>query len=801
MSGELMTADDHNVSHWLVQKEDDLSANGLFVCVALGTDVLVSCRITHFENMDKSDSGDKSHLYEFDAPSHVVDLVTLQQENAESEDNWFEQQSGGTDGHLTTPRSNQSFRRSHASDLPRAIVAPQVVAPPVKTDGDSAVPGTSTSQPSNIVTSWGDRSPARTGARRRTQTTTQLPAQPRRGDGSPARTGARRRTQTASTQLPVQPRRVSKRKEMTGGPASPPPKKPKPTPPLARKSSSVLRSKRQSNARNVPKTQAVAAAAAASSTSNAEPNSSEQQEMERIRILQSEVALHRRKNEASYKAALAGIPPPKKMVLSATVPKEFHFNANTRAKATASSSAAHKEVDFISQLRKPSSQAKALRGATVPKPFNLSTSNKREADEPAAYVPMAQQIARYHKRTPERYHLRSRNSRDGGPSAVKGDKLKLTQPQTPHLLTRQRSRPTTVKSSAELEEEEVERLHKFKFNALELNKKILEGAECLKRPAVKEPTVPEGFELQIDKRIHERQATKKPQEGEEKPHTFKAQGLPIKILEGVVGLPEKKVVNPTVPESPAFLLKKRVRKNAEVEEVKQPSPIKAPPVPHFGLPFQPQLQENHHVEVCPFSFEERDRERRALKEKRLEEQRNGEVPHFKAQPLPHFDTVVLPEKKKLEPTKPEPFRLLLDERGAVKSSRWEQMVKEEQKREEGAAFKARPNTVTHKDPFQPKKEARAPVAVEAFELSTERRAHERQEFERLANEKEAFRMRMEEKQRQEEEQRQKEEVARLRQEQVHTAQPIRHYKPVAVKKSEVPLTVPQSPNFSDRFRL
>ena len=36
------------------------------------------------------------------------------------------------------------------------------------------------------------------------------------------------------------------------------------------------------------------------------PNSSEQQEMERIRILQSEVALHRRKNEASYKAALAG---------------------------------------------------------------------------------------------------------------------------------------------------------------------------------------------------------------------------------------------------------------------------------------------------------------------------------------------------------------------------------------------------------------------------------------------------------------------------------------------------------------
>lgn len=75
--------------------------------------------------------------------------------------------------------------------------------------------------------------------------------------------------------------------------------------------------------------------------------------------------------------------------------------------------------------------------------------------------------------------------------------------------------------------------HRFKFKALELNRKILESAEGLKKPAVKEPTVPEGFELQIEKRLQERQ-TKKPQEEEEKPHTFKPQPLPKKILEGVV---------------------------------------------------------------------------------------------------------------------------------------------------------------------------------------------------------------------------------------------------------------------------
>lgn len=71
-----------------------------------------------------------------------------------------------------------------------------------------------------------------------------------------------------------------------------------------------------------------------------------------------------------------------------------------------------------------------------------------------------------------------------------------------------------------------------KFKALELNKKIMEGAEALKKPPVKEPTVPEGFELQVEKRLQKRQASKAQEE--EKPHQFKSHPLPKKILEGVV---------------------------------------------------------------------------------------------------------------------------------------------------------------------------------------------------------------------------------------------------------------------------
>lgn len=43
---------------------------------------------------------------------------------------------------------------------------------------------------------------------------------------------------------------------------------------------------------------------------------------------------------------------------------------------------------------------------------------------------------------------------------VKGDHLKLTQPHTPHLETKQRSRPPTIKGQAELEAEELNRLKK-----------------------------------------------------------------------------------------------------------------------------------------------------------------------------------------------------------------------------------------------------------------------------------------------------------------------------------------------------
>lgn len=53
--------------------------------------------------------------------------------------------------------------------------------------------------------------------------------------------------------------------------------------------------------------------------------------------------------------------------------------------------------------------------------------------------------------------------------------------------------------------------------------------------------------------------------------------------------------------------------------------MKAHPMPHFGLPFQPRLPDKSQAEQCPFSFEDRERERKVLRDRKLEQMRNEEV--------------------------------------------------------------------------------------------------------------------------------------------------------------------------------
>ncbi|XP_029864544.1 targeting protein for Xklp2 isoform X1 [Aquila chrysaetos chrysaetos] len=744
--------------------------------------------------------------YSFDVPNPCINFATLSDDDVHNADSWFDQKA---DLENVPPAENLA----KVSQKSPAFSKPDIILSSVTSQGItmSESHGEDDGQaecvqasaiPQNIVgslTSWRATAPAEASQRAgRRQATTQRKTQQRK---QPARIKGERNANALVNKEEVPPlkkmRLSSSGEKVTEVPTR---RQPLQNPDL---SPGRGRSKP-----TMPSTPTVLKR----TNHSGKLKSTEEQELEKMQQLQQEVVELRKKNEESMKAAIAGAGQPmKRTVGQVTKPIDFHFCTENRIKQHGESQPGneYKELDFAAVLRKhPPSPVRVPKGPTIPKPFNLSQGNKRKLEETTSeYVSLAEQVEAFQKRTPSRYHLRSRKS-DEGPVPGKLVKTRLTNPKTPVLLTKQRFRPVTCKTTAELEAEEMEKIQQYKFKARELDPKIFEGGPLLpKKPSVKELTQPIGFELEIEKRIQERESKK---QQEEEHFEFHSRPCPTKILEDIVGVPEKKVLPVTVPKSPAFTLKSRTRMPGRDEEKeKEVVPvIKANPMPHYGVPFKPKMPEQRHVEVCPFSFDARDRERQIQKEKKIEELQKEEVPKFKALPLPYFDHVKLPEKKVKNPTQPEPFNLQIDERGVAKLQSWKQQLKEDLKRQkEAACFKARPNTVVYQEPFVPKKENKllseslsGSIVPESFELATEKRAKERQEFEKQLAAIEAIRERHQEQVRQQQEEREKEEVAKLRQELVHKANPIRKYRSVEVKPSDQPLTTPKSPNFSDRFR-
>ncbi|XP_041433387.1 targeting protein for Xklp2-A-like isoform X3 [Xenopus laevis] len=94
----------------------------------------------------------------------------------------------------------------------------------------------------------------------------------------------------------------------------------------------------------------------------------------------------------------------------------------------------------------------------------------------------------------------------------------------------------------------------------------------------------------------------------------------------------------------------------ELEEEEVPV-IKATRTPHYRVLFKLKLLEKRQVDVCPFSFFKRDKERQLQKEKRLDELRKVEVYKFKAQPLPPFYHISPFKKNVRFPSQKERYEL------------------------------------------------------------------------------------------------------------------------------------------------
>ncbi|KAL1555614.1 protein TPX2-like isoform X1 [Salvia divinorum] len=360
-------------------------------------------------------------------------------------------------------------------------------------------------------------------------------------------------------------------------------------------------------------------------------------------------------------------------------------------------------------------------------------------------------------------------------------KLTLTRPKTPEFETSQRLRSVKIKSSAEIEEEMMAKLPKFK--ARPLNKKQIFEAPSLPPLPRSIPQLPEFKEFRLETMSRATQnaetstvasvesteshlwkpshlTTPKPpvlqtslrarppriksseelekEKLENIPH-FKARPLNRKIFEskGDMGIFCNMKKQVTIPQEFNFSIDKRI----------PPPPPTAVVVDLFdklSLCSESQCEKPHPRITTPSPFHLHTEERGAekgrriaeeLMQKQLEEER-ARIP--RAHPYPYTtDYPVIPPKPEVKPcTKPEPFELESLARHEQEMQReMEERMRMEMEEAEMRRFKAQP--ILKEDPIPlPEKERKPLTEVQEFNLHVENRAVDRSEFDKKIKEKE-----------------------------------------------------------------
>ncbi|XP_033755054.1 LOW QUALITY PROTEIN: targeting protein for Xklp2 homolog [Pecten maximus] len=543
----------------------------------------------------------------------------------------------------------------------------------------------------------------------------------------------------------------------------------------------------------------------------------EERELETIALMRNELAKKRKLAQESYKKAMTGSAnQPVVATKLPTKPQGFQFQTDSRIKSAhpMETRSESKDRDFVETLRSSTTtktsphQTMNQKSATIPKPFKLTDCKKRkigsieDLSKADTFQSMAEKVKAFHRQTPERFRSRGRiGSTDRGEEKRGRSKSpnKLTMPKTPQFETRGRTRSYHIISQQEREEVEVQEMKKNQFKAHPVNERILTNPNTGVRKVPSKPlTHPEEFHLTAAERRAQDSST------EEEKYEFHAKPAPKKILEGPVGIKPAKVLARTIPKSPAFALKNRVRITSELEESQnEPQKVKANPIPHAGVPFQPKLGHKSTVPE-PFTFEERDQCVKVKKEEKIKEilEEEKRAREFQAQGCPSqtFDT--LPQKQTKLPTMPQPFHFDNDSRGAKRAEEWSRKIEEELRQQrEQATFKATSSDVLIKKPFIPAKSLKPLTDVNDFELNTDKRSKTREAYDqrRKAQEAEAEALKRQRERRQEEQE--KLAIAKLRAEMVPKSQPVKRFKTVEVLPSERPVTVPMSPKLSTDSRL
>lgn len=551
----------------------------------------------------------------------------------------------------------------------------------------------------------------------------------------------------------------------------------------------------------------------------------EELEMDQIEELKKEAQLKLKLSKRSFQMLSKPAEPAAtvKRAKHTTEPVEFNFKTNERCKPNASSvldnSVTINPSNFPLLLRNSSKEEKvqltapssSTRGVTIAKPFKFMLDERLHKDSKAVanetIIPTAEAVEKYQKQTPLRFHSNPSRNTTLANSAATTRTNELTVPKTPCLLTKNRSRPTTVMSTAEVEEEEIARLKEYKFRANPINPKIFNKNGLYgvpKRPVDQvSTTVPETPHLATKERMESRKRRHE-EEGENPAHyEFHANPIQKGILEGVKGIPKKDPPPLTCAVSPAFALKRRKLGEAmrpTSSEESRPDPvIKANPMPDFSKVFVP-ITSYKATEIVPFTFEGRYQTKPSLVQQILEKEKENRP--FRANPLPSFFTPSLPPKAAKPITQPEPFKLESELRGQQYRSKFQEELKAKQLQAKSEAeFVARDCKVLEQEPFVPHKSSKPLTEVSNFVLHTEIQSEQRKKFDEEQRQREMMMKQEEMEKKALKEAEDAIALKELRNSLVHKAQPIHHYAPVEIHSSDKPITMPIAPELHTATRL
>ncbi|XXG41245.1 hypothetical protein AAC387_Pa01g1752 [Persea americana] len=363
-----------------------------------------------------------------------------------------------------------------------------------------------------------------------------------------------------------------------------------------------------------------------------------------------------------------------KQRLTLTRPQEPQFETALRARPVKVKSTAELEEEMLAN--QPKFKARPLNRKILEAP-SLPTLPRSTPQRP--------DFQEFHLKTMERAHQHSSVSSSTDSSscqnnANQGKVPKLTEARTPRLETALRSRPTKVKSSQELEQEELEKMPKFK--ARRLNRKIFEsrgeiGVFCNQK---RQLTVPQEFHFATDERIPP------PPPAKEVFHIFDKLSLNSEPSR------EKPLPRITTPnpfhlhteergqEKEKKFAEELMRKEWEEERARIP---KAKPYPYTTdfpvIPPKPEPKEWTKPEAFQLESLVRHEEemQRKMAEKERMEREEAEKRLFRAQPILKDDPIPLPEKMRIPLTQVQEFQLQVDSR-AVDREEFDKKIKEKE---------------------------------------------------------------------------------------------------------------------------